>query len=165
MRSVTETIGTTEYEITKPLADAGLEFSLAMSKILLPFAAQLIDAIQAGDLALIAATVGQVTTKLTPADLKYINETLGALTQVHHTDGRSVFLRPAEFNNHFSDRYDEWLTWVVLGVKTVCGSFFVGALGLGALLKKKSQSASKSTAQKNQADTNSQSPKPAETIG
>ena len=141
-RSVKKLIGDVEYEITKPLADLGLEFSLQVAKVAVPFIAQLLPALQSGDWSQIADSAGRLVMSLTPADLKYFNETLGGLTQAHNPDGTIKILKRENFVHHFADRYDEWITWLVFGIQTVSGSFLVGALGLGALLKKKSLSGS-----------------------
>lgn len=170
MQTVSKRIGDFEYEITKPLTEQGLEFSLAVAKYAVPFLVQLDSAIASKDIAQIMAAATQVIISLKPEDLKYINKVLGELTQVHHLDGseRVQILRHDVLQQHFCDQYDAWITWVVFGIQTVCGSFFSGALGLGALLKKKSQSAAqgRSAAEaKAGTDTASQSPSPVERTG
>ncbi len=161
MQTVTRQIGEFEYEISKPLAEQGLEFSLAIGKMIVPFTLQLQAAMATKDIGQIMKAAGQVLMSLSPEDLKYVNKTLGELTQVHHNDGRIQVLKRDVFLQHFQDRFDEWITWVVFGVQTVCGSFFVGALGLGAMLKKKSESPE----EKIPTDTKSKSPSPVERTG
>jgi hypothetical protein len=160
------TIGEVEYEITKPLAEQGIEFSLVVAKLVVPFMAQLAPALGSGDWEAIASAARSLVVSLTPADLKYINKTLGEMTQAHLPDGRIIILRPEAFQHHFQDRFDEWITWVVFGVKTVCGSFLLGALGLGALLKKKSPNSSSATATEGATtDSSSTSPSRVERTG
>jgi len=158
LQTVKQTIGEFEYEITKPLTEQGLEISLTVGKVAVPFMMKFFAA--GGDLELTAAAIAQLVMTLTPADIKYLNTQLGPLTQVHTPDGRIVILRPDQLNTHFQDRFDEWATWIVFAIKTVCGSFFAGALGLGALLKKKSPDASAS-----KSPDNSKSPSPVERTG
>lgn len=161
-QTATKIINGIEYEITKPLAEQGLEFSLKVAQLVVPFAAELISA--KGDLQALAAAVGRIALTLKPEDLKYLNEFLGNATQAHLPDGNTIILRRDKFLQHFQDRYDEWLTWLVFGVQTVSGSFLNGALGLGALLKKGPTKADKPS-EKATEDSNLKSQSSAERTG
>ena len=163
-QSVKLLIGEVEYEITKPLAEQGLEFSLRVGKLAVPFIAQLSVALSGEfNMPQLIDAARQLILHVTAEDLKYLNTTLGEMTQAHLPDGRVIILRRDQFQHHFSDRYDEWLTWVVFGVRTVCGSFFAGAMGLGALLKK--QNPSGNPGAKGQTDSNTKSQSPVERTG
>lgn len=164
-RSVKKFIGDCEYEITKPLADEGLVISLAVGKVVVPFLADFFAS--GGNMALSAEAVGKLVMNLTPEQIRIFNTSFGKLTSVTlpdtDTNGNPLVLRldAKNFNNHFCDRYDEWLTWLRFAIEVVCGSFLRGRMGLGALLKKKPSA----TEDPKKPDLSSQSLSPVERTG
>ncbi len=159
MASASKRIGATVYEVAKPLASEGLQFSLRVGKWAFPFIGLLTAS--GGDPAAVTAAVGQVLATLSGEEVEYLNTTLGKLTT--YTDdvdpGRSPRLDKAHFDTHFQDRFDEWIQWVIFGIQTVSGSFFNGAMGFGALLKSAAPSAPPSM------PSSSKSPNPVERTG
>ena len=154
-------IGKYTFTVTKPLGRQGQHMALRIGKWAFPFYGQLESS--RGDAETVMRAVGDVLATLSGPEIDYLNETLGALTQVSWTgdDGQPMSRTlDAKFNDQlFQDNLDMWLTWLVFAIKTTMRSFFNGALTLGAKLK------ASEVAQAPTVATSSRSPSSAERTG
>jgi len=139
----TLTIGSFTYAVAKLPARAGVRLATRVGAMLAPVLADLAGTIGTSPDKQDAAIAGALQTLLTREDLdsqvEFLNNTLGAATQVHWTTNEgqpaSRTLDAAFFDAHFRDNYDSWLQWLVFAVKVNLRSFFAGASALGAKLK------------------------------
>lgn len=145
------TIGDYTYVVAKMLGRDGARFSTRTAPCFFPLFAELSSlagkakagSLSVDDLSHFGPMFLKVLEDLNKttggqAEVDYLNDTLGKLTQVCWTqDGQpySRTLDQAFFDTHFQDRLDAWSTWLVFALRTQLSSFFVGVLKLGAKLQ------------------------------
>lgn len=139
------------YVVAKMLGRDGARFSTRTAPYLFPIFADIMSmaakqkegSLKADDLLSFGPALMNVLRELNrttdgQAEVDYLNDTLGALTQVCWTQGNvpySKTLDKAFFDQHFQDRLDVWSTWLIHALRMQLSSFFAGVLKLGAKLQ------------------------------
>lgn len=157
------------YQVTKMLGTDGARFAMRTAPYLFPFFSELMNlaAIAKGGGKVSDAQIGPALLNMIRAmngpETDYLNDTLGKLTQVCWTDNGQPYSRTLDkafFDQQFQDRLDLWIEWLVFALKAQLGSFFAGALKLGAKLQSNVPAPQTTTSV-----SNTQSPSPAGTPG
>lgn len=157
-----KTIDRWTFTVAKPFGRQGQQMALRIGKWAFPFYGAFLAS--GGDARAVMSAIGDVIATLQGPELDYLNETLGNLTQVSWADEKGSPMSKTldlKFNDVlFQDRLDMWLEWLVFAIQTTMRSFFNGAMGFGAMLKKGSPESSPT-----EAPSNSKSPNSVERTG